>query len=98
MNSKSPFTTPLLMNRPFKTARGSVNDLHWLDRNREVDFVLFAGEAVTAIEVKSGARKTMLPGIAAFASAFPVKRQLLVGVKGISLEEFLTQPAAYWLK
>lgn len=71
---------------------------YWLDRNREVDFVLFAGESVAAIEVKSGARKTMLPGIAAFSSAFPVKRQLLVGAQGIPLEEFLLQPAAHWLE
>lgn len=71
---------------------------YWLDRNREVDFVLFAGESVTAIEVKSGRRETLLPGIAAFAQAFKVKRQLLVGAQGISLEEFLTQPATHWLE
>ena len=71
---------------------------YWLDRNREVDFVLFAGESVTAIEVKSGRREALLPGIAAFTAAFPVKRQLLVGAQGIPLEEFLTQPAARWLE
>ena len=70
---------------------------YWLDRNREVDFVLFAGESVTAIEVKSGRREALLPGIAAFAEAFPVKRQLLVGAQGIPLADFLTQPAAHWL-
>lgn len=71
---------------------------YWLDRNREVDFVLFTGETVAAIEVKSGRRETLLPGIAAFATAFPVKRQLLVGAQGIPLEEFLTHPAAHWLE
>ncbi len=71
---------------------------YWLDRNREVDYVLFAGESVTAIEVKSGRRETMLPGMAAFAKAFPGKRQLLVGAQGIPLEDFLTQPAAHWLE
>jgi predicted AAA+ superfamily ATPase len=71
---------------------------YWLDRNREVDFVLFAGESLTAIEVKSGRRETLLPGIAAFATAFPVKRQLLVGAQGIALEEFLAHPAAHWLE
>ncbi len=70
---------------------------YWLDRNREVDFVLFTGETVAAIEVKSGRRETLLPGIAAFAAAFPVKRQLLIGAQGIPLEEFLTYPAAHWL-
>ncbi|MCX6996975.1 MAG: ATP-binding protein [Kiritimatiellaeota bacterium] len=70
---------------------------YWLDRNREVDYVLCAGESVTAIEVKSGRRETMLPGMTAFAKAFPGKRQLLVGAQGIPLEDFLTQPAAHWL-
>ena len=60
--------------------------------------MLSAGESVTAIEVKSGRRETLLPGIAAFARAFPVKRQLLVGAQGIPLEEFLSHPAARWLE
>jgi hypothetical protein len=71
---------------------------YWLHRNREVDFVLVSGKGVVAIEVKSGLRKTSLPGIAAFAEAFPVKRQLLVGAQGIALEEFLRQPASHWLE
>jgi predicted AAA+ superfamily ATPase len=70
---------------------------YWLHRNREVDFVLFAGDSVTAIEVKSGRREALLPGIAAFTKAFPVKSQLLVGAQGIPLEEFLTQPAVHWI-
>ena len=71
---------------------------YWLDGNREVDFTLTAGRTVVGIEVKSGRRETALPGMAAFAKAFPVQRQLLVGAQGIPLEEFLTQPAAHWLK
>ena len=63
-----------------------------------MDFVLFAGDSVTAIEVKSGRRETQLPGMAAFARAFPVKRQLLVGAQGIPLADFLTQPAAHWVE
>jgi uncharacterized protein len=71
---------------------------YWLDCNREVDFVLASGKTVVAIEVKSGRRATSMPGVAAFAKAFPVKRQILVGAQGIALEEFLTQPAAHWLQ
>jgi predicted AAA+ superfamily ATPase len=71
---------------------------YWLDRNREVDFVLFAGDALTVIEVKSGVRDTRLPGIAAFAGAFPVTRQLLVGAQGIPLAEFLSHPATHWFE
>lgn len=70
---------------------------YWLDRNREVDFVIFAGESITAIEVKSGRRETMLPGIDAFAKTFPVTRRLLVGAQGIPLADFLSQPGGHWL-
>ncbi len=80
------------------TASGSgIEVCYWLDRNREVDFVLTTGGAAVALEVKSGSRHTALPGIDAFRRAFPVKRQLLVGAGGIPLEEFLAKPAAFWL-
>jgi len=71
---------------------------YWLHRNREVDFVLVSGEKAVAIEVKSGRRRTSLPGMAAFADTFPVKRQLLVGSQGIALGEFLQQPASHWFE
>jgi len=70
---------------------------YWLDRNREVDFVLTAGDAIVAIEVKSGRCETGFPGIASFARTFPVKRQLLVGASGIAPEDFLTTPVAHWM-
>ena len=69
---------------------------YWLDCNREVDFVLVAGDAVVGIEVKSGRRETAFPGMASFARTFPVKRQLLVGASGIALEDFLATPVAHW--
>ena len=71
---------------------------YWLDRNREVDFLLVAGKEVTAIEVKSGTRKTSLPGLDAFAKDHRPKRQLLVGAQGIALEEFLTSPVSHWVE
>jgi len=71
---------------------------YWLDRNQEVDFVLVDGDSVTAIEVKSGRRKTSLPGMAAFARAFPVQRQLLVGTQGIPLGEFLAADVRQWTR
>jgi len=80
------------------SATGTGIQVHyWLDRGREVDFVLAAGDSLTAIEVKSGRRETALPGIDAFARTFPVKRQLLVGSQGIALEEFLTTPLEHWV-
>jgi hypothetical protein len=80
------------------TASTGVEVGYWLDRNREVDFVLIAGDTAVAIEVKSGRRPTAFPGMDAFARAFRVKRQLLVGTQGIAIEEFLTTPVEHWIK
>ncbi|HTV47964.1 MAG TPA: ATP-binding protein [Phycisphaerae bacterium] len=74
------------------------NVTYWRERNHEVDFVLQQGKTVIAIEVKSGARREILPGMDAFVRLFKPKRQLLVGEQGIEVEEFLTKPAAHWLE
>ena len=71
---------------------------YWRERSREVDFILRQGKTVAAIEVTSGRRKSSLPGMVAFAKKFKPKHRLLVGGQGIPLEEFLRQPAAYWLE
>ena len=71
---------------------------YWRERSQEVDFILRQGKTVAAIEVTSGRRKSSLPGMAAFAKKFKPKHRLLVGGQGIPLEEFLRQPAAYWLE
>lgn len=70
---------------------------YWRERNLEVDFVLQRGEALVAIEVKSGGRKQTLPGIAAFGKAHQPTAKLLVGGQGISIAEFLQAPASHWL-
>ncbi|MEE9219596.1 MAG: ATP-binding protein [Acidobacteriota bacterium] len=70
---------------------------YWSSRNRELDFVLKQGDALVAIEVKSGRRRGALPGVGAFAGEHRVKRKLLVGGDGISLEEFFITPAMHWL-
>jgi hypothetical protein len=76
------------------TTRGRpIQVLYWLDRNRQVDFVLCQGDAIVALEVKSSARCQTLPGTEAFCRQFNVKRRLLVGGQGIPLEEFLSTPA-----
>ena len=71
---------------------------YWRDGDREVDFVAKAGEALTAIEVKSGRARHGQPGLAAFAEAYRPKRTLLVGGDGIALEEFLSRPVEHWIK
>jgi predicted AAA+ superfamily ATPase len=71
---------------------------YWRERNQEVDFVLRQGKTTAGIEVKSGRRRESRAGMEAFARQFKPKRTLLAGGQGIPIEEFLTQPAAYWLQ
>lgn len=71
---------------------------YWSSRNREVDFVLTRGKVLVALEVKSGRRKTTMPGIDAFSKEFRVKRKLLVGPQGVPLKDFLLTPPEEWLK
>ncbi len=74
-----------------------IDVFYWSARNREVDFVLSRGEALVAIEVKSGRRRTGIPGIADFSKQFKVKKKLLVGAEGMPLEEFfLLDPTAFF--
>ena len=62
-----------------------------------MDFVVKARARLIAIEVKSGRAPQAHAGTAAFAAAFKVRRTLLVGGDGISVEEFLDRPVADWL-
>lgn len=71
---------------------------YWLNRNREVDFVLESGKTVVAIEVKSGKKEYTLEGIEEFCKTFNVKRQLLVGGQGVAIDEFLASPVEKWMK
>ena len=71
---------------------------YWREQNREVDFVVKAGRQVLAIEVKSGRRRDVLTGIAAFHSRFRNTRTLLVGADGVSLEGFLSRPVTHWME
>lgn len=77
---------------------GDIVVSYWRDRNQEVDFVLHRGKTTVGIEVKSGRRRESLSGMEAFGKQFKPKRVLLVGGQGIPLEEFLMQPAEYWLQ
>lgn len=73
-----------------------VKVLYWSSGNTEVDFVLACGGQTVAIEVKSGGRRTALPGIEAMAKEFKLARKLLVGSDGIPLGEFLETPPHSW--
>jgi hypothetical protein len=78
-------------------AAGECELYYWRDRGQEVDFVVKAHSRLTTIEVKSGRAPQAHPGTVAFAVAFKVKRPLLVGGDGISVEDFLNRPVAHWL-
>ncbi len=78
-------------------AAGSCQVFYWRDRNREVDFVVSAGQTLTAIEVKSGRGRQSLPGMAAFANVFQPTRRLLIGWNGIAVGEFLSKPVEHWV-
>ncbi len=78
-------------------AAGECELFYWRERNHDVDFVVRAGRAVTAIEVKSGRGRVTHPGLAAFAESFEPMRKLLVGGGGIPVEEFLLEPVAHWV-
>lgn len=80
-----------------RTSEKGFELFYWTGRNREVDFVLRRGKKLTVIEVKSGQKKTTLPGIEAFSKQFKVTRRLLVGTRGISLHDFLMQEHESWL-
>jgi predicted AAA+ superfamily ATPase len=83
----------------YNSSLGTNTELYyWRHANREVDFVLRAGEAVVAVEVKSGRRRAELPGFDAFVKSFRAKRVLLVGGQGITLEEFLGTHAGKWME
>ncbi|MGH7600587.1 MAG: ATP-binding protein [bacterium] len=81
------------------TALGTgIEIYYWRERDQEVDFVLQQANKLLAIEVKSGLYKGKHAGLSTFIKQFPKARTILVGQEGIPVEEFLTQPAAYWLK
>jgi len=71
---------------------------YWLNRNREVDFVLESGKTLVAIEIKSGKKRNTLEGMDEFCRIFKVKSRLLVGQQGITISEFLASPIEKWIK
>lgn len=79
-------------------AVGDCELFYWRDRNREVDFIVRAGSALTAIEVKTGRHRETLAGMGAFAEAFRPGRKLLVGADGIPVDEFLARPVSHWVR
>ena len=73
---------------------------YWKEGSREVDFVVAprsAGGKPLAIEVGSGRQRDVQPGTAAFERTFPDARKLHVGGRGMSVEDFLSEPVDAWV-
>jgi len=68
---------------------------YWRDGDDEVDFVVSHGQAVWAIEVKSG-RGGKQGGLAAFRKSFPKSKVWLIGQGGVTLDDFFSRPAQEW--
>jgi len=71
---------------------------YWREGSHEVDFVLTNGRKMLAIEVKSGAKHATPKGLEIFVGKFKNAKRIIVGKGGVSLAEFLLQPAGYWLE
>ena len=74
---------------------------YWKQGNREVDFVVaprVPGSPALAIEIVSGRSREVQPGIAAFEREHPGTRRLLIGPRGMDVEEFLSEPADTWIR
>ena len=79
-------------------AAGECEVFYWRERNVEVDFVTRHGQALTALEVKSGRASAARSGLQVFSELFKPQRKLLVGADRIALESFLSRPAEFWTK
>ena len=69
-----------------------VDVYYWREGNDEVDFVLRKGNALTAIEVKSGQKRIESKGLFVFKRRYPRAKTLIVGTGGMELNEFLETP------
>lgn len=67
---------------------------YWREGNKEVDFVLRRGNAITALEVKSGQRHPATEGLTAFKKHYPRCKTLIVGLSGMDLKDFFETPVA----
>ena len=63
---------------------------YWRDGDDEVDYVIHSGEALWAIEVKSG-RARSTSGLTKFKQRYPHARPLIIGATGLSLEDFFNR-------
>ncbi|MDD2702890.1 MAG: ATP-binding protein [Candidatus Omnitrophica bacterium] len=65
---------------------------YWRDGNKEVDYVLRRGKALTALEVKSGRRFENEEGLVSFKKQYPGARTILAGQGGMLLKDIFEMP------
>ena len=82
----------------FNSATPDISLHYWRENSMEVDFVLKRGPRLVAIEAKSGSRSAGVSGMAEFNKRFAPLRTLLVGDRGVPLNEFLSVPANEWFE
>ena len=71
---------------------------YWRRNGSEVDFVLRGAFRTVAVEVKSGETAGTRRGFNAFQEQHPEAELLLVGGRGVPLEEFLSTPPDHWVE
>ena len=82
----------------YNTGAPEMRLYYWRRGNLEVDFVLERGRRLVSIEVKSNGHGVNRGGRDQFDERFKPQRALLVGGDGVSIEEFLSVPAARWFE
>ena len=71
-----------------EASKYNVDVYYWREGNYEVDFVAKHGDAIVALEIKSGRNNTQLSGLEKFKKKYPDSKTLLIGSTGLTLEQF----------
>ena len=79
-------------------ASRTIELFYWRAGIDEVDFVIQKGNKLQAIEVKSGHDPSPSRGLSVFCQKFNASKGLIVGAGGVSLDDFLSKPAEYWIE
>ena len=79
------------------TASSATNVRYWRDSNEEVDFVLQRGPRLVGIEVKAGRGLPQRSSLETFEHRFSALPSIVVGEAGVTLHDFLLEPADHWL-
>jgi len=61
---------------------------YWRERNKEVDFIIEKSGQIAAVEVKSGKKRLVLPGLDEFSSRFKPHKKYLIGKGGLEFKDF----------